>query len=149
MEHQQNEQAKIIISGAITNNGGTITGNIINPVNYYGKNMDGTSTKEKVKKMLKQIFEEKLVTDKTQWYAIYRFLTDKYIAPRKPEDFESYISSLEMEFPIPCDKAKYKNVASTCTRLKVDIESWPDITAPSTAESGQIIVAKRLLELIG
>lgn len=136
----QSEKPIINFNGEIKIYGGTVTGNINHAVNNFGKNMDASSTREKVCNALQKIDEEGLLTDKTQWYAIFRFLTDKYMAPRKPEDFENYIKGLELNIGVMCEKDKYKNVASSCPRLKADVEAWPSLLAPSTAESNQIII---------
>lgn len=144
------KEIHISFDGAtINNNGGTINGDIINPVYKFYGSMDRGQLKQKIKAAIETLYKENLLTAANQWYAIKRCLTDKKIVATTPVDFQVFVDSLSLDMPIECNNESFRKVPSICTRLGTShTEVWGDFTNQTEAESNQIVVAKRLLELL-
>lgn len=144
------KEIHISFDGAtINNNGGTINGDIVNPVyKFYGA-MDRGQLKLKVKAALETLHREEILKQENQWYAVKRCLTDKCFVGQNAKDFQAFVDSLEADLPVKCDNDKFRKVPNNCPRLATtNTEFWHTLENQTEAENNQIIVAKRLLELL-
>lgn len=144
------KEIHISFAGAtINNNGGTINGDIVNPVyKFYGAS-DREQLKQKIKAAIEALYREEILKQENQWYAVKRCLTDKCWVAQNAKDFQAFVDSLGIDIPVKCDNEKFRKVPNNCTRLATtNTEFWHTLEQQTEAENNQIVVAKRLLELL-
>lgn len=140
------EKSIINFNGTIINNGGTINGDILNP-NYTFFNNKPTQEEilERLRGAIEDLRNEGVLSEDVQWYAIMRYLQDRYLAPKKKEEWLTFITKYVGE-GVPSYE-NYRKLPSA--RLDAHSASWLTIGNPTEAESKQIIVMKKLLEMLG
>lgn len=131
--------------GANITNYGTLTGDVVTPQYTFFNNK---ATQEEILQRLRGAIDElknqNILTEDIQWYAVMRYLQDRYLAPKKKDEWLSF-----MDRYIGDDVPAYDNYRKQPSiRLGAHSASWTTIGNPTEAESKQIIVAKKLSELL-
>lgn len=127
---------------------------IINDPHYHApvtinagqaKNLPVSS--EKIKEAIETCDKEGLITKCTQWWAIYRVLTDKYGYPKSKSDFQSVIENLEVNTSVKIVYDNWRNV--THPRLIGNVDTWQSLSGKLTPiEQDMYKLAERLMELL-
>lgn len=113
-------------------------------------------SEEEIKKtllrLLKTIDEEgkQIFTEKGQWYAVYKVLSDLHNYPSKMTDFCDIMKNWGMNLVAPaCDYESIRKVPNTVVFPTQKVSLWHNYKDRAEAKfKKQIIVAMKLIELL-
>lgn len=142
------EQGKTTINhweGANINNYGTLTGDIVNPqYTFFNNKATQEEMLERLRGAILELKEQGVLTEDVQWYAVMRYLQDRYLAPKKKDEWLEFIKKYIGEDVPPYDN--YRKLPSA--RLSAHSAAWHTLGNPTDAECKQVIVVKKMSELL-
>lgn len=102
---------------------------------------------EKIKEAIETCDKEGLITVGTQWWAVYRVLTEKCGYPKNKMDFQSSVDNLGAEVGV---KIVYDNWRSvTLPHLIGNVDTWKSLSDKlNSTELKMYKLAERLMELL-
>lgn len=111
---------------------------------------DPSKQQSTARRIIMTIDKEGLLKRGTQWYAIYRFLTEELGFPKAPLDFCTCIDLMELDVSLPCVHNNWRRVPSTCTNLARKARLWKDIDEEKSSgpERSQLVIMKRMYALL-
>lgn len=91
-----------------------------------------------------------LMTERSQWFAVYRVMNEKLNYPKRMTDFCRRIEMLcRAEERVPCVYASIKKASTESVGLTVSVDIWDDYDKISERYHKQCIVADYLLRMTG
>lgn len=131
--------------GANITNYGTLTGDIVNPqYTFYNNKATQEEILQKLRGAIHELKEQNYLVDDVQWYAVMRYLQDRYLAPTKKEAWLAFLTKYVGE-----EVPSYENYRKPPTeRLIPHSATWITIVSPTDAEDKQILIVKKLQELL-
>lgn len=143
---EKRENPVINFNGTIINNGGTINGDIVNPhYTFFNNKATQEEILEKLRGAIEEMRDDGMLAEDVQWYAVMRYLQDRYLAPKKKDDWLTFVAKY-----VGDDVPSYENYRKLpSARLDAHSATWLSIGNPTEAESKQIIVVKKLMDLLG
>ena len=105
------------------------------------------TTAQEIKEAIERLDKEGVLVDDTQWWAVYRVLSEYKGYNTNKSDFCKTIEAMEIHTRVKCNYNNWRNV--TTNRLKGKPETWLSLReSVSTAEKKQIEVAEKLMEFL-
>lgn len=127
---------------------------IINNPHYHGavtinagqpRNIPPSS--EKIKQAIETCDKEGLLTAGTQWWAVYRVLTEKCGYPKSKMDFQTTVENLGVEVGVKIVYDNWRSVSPQ--RLIPSVDTWQSLSDKlSSTELKMYNLAARLMELL-
>lgn len=125
-----------------------------------GEAQGGSKTDEQVRQAITELYEatvedgdgtvRPLFSDKSQWYAVYRVLTEHCGYPSKMTDFVRLVEErgYSQQSP-PCNYDSLKKAPQTCARLSCRTDLWQQFGDCGVTYLKQCRVAEFLLQRLG
>ena len=105
------------------------------------------TTAKEIKEAIERLDKEGVLVEDTQWWAIYRVLTEYKGYNANKSDFCKTIEAMEIQTRVKCNYNNWRNVQPN--RLKGKPNSWLGLRdSASAAERKQIEVAEKLMEYL-
>ena len=102
------------------------------------------TTAKEIKEAIERLDEEGVLTEDTQWWAIFRVLTEYKGYNTNKSDF---CKTIEIQTRVKCNYNNWRNVQPN--RLKGKPETWLSLRdSASATERKQIEVAEKLMEYL-
>ena len=109
------------------------------------KNLPASS--EKIKEAIETCDKEGLLTVGTQWWAVYRVLTEKCGYPKNKKSFQTVIENLKVEVGMTIVYDNWRNVS--LPHLNSSIDTWQSLSDKlDSTEQKMYKLAERLMELL-
>lgn len=105
------------------------------------------TTAKEIKEAIEQLDKEGVLVEDTQWWAVYRVLSEYKGYNTNKSDFCKTIEAMEIQTRVKCIYNNWRNVQPN--RLKGKPASWLGLrNSASAAERKQIEVAEKLMEYL-
>ena len=105
------------------------------------------TTAKEIKDAIERLDKEGVLVDDTQWWAVYRVLSEYKGYNTNKSDFCKTIEAMEIQTRVKCIYNNWRNVQPS--RLKGKPASWLGLRdSASAAERKQIEVAEKLMEYL-
>ena len=105
------------------------------------------TTAKEIKDAIERLDKEGVLVDDTQWWAVYRVLSEYKGYNTNKSDFCKTIEAMEIHTRVKCIYNNWRNVQPN--RLKGKPETWLSLRdSASAAERKQIEVAEKLMEYL-
>ena len=105
------------------------------------------TTAKEIKDAIERLDKEGVLVDDTQWWAVYRVLSEYKGYNTNKSDFCKTIEAMEIQTRVKCIYNNWRNVQPN--RLKGRPASWLGLRdSASAAERKQIEVAEKLMEYL-
>ena len=105
------------------------------------------TTAKEIKDAIERLDKEGVLVDDTQWWAVYRVLSEYKGYNTNKSDFCKTIEAMEIQTRVKCIYNNWRNVQPN--RLKGKPASWLGLrNSASAAERKQIEVAEKLMEYL-
>lgn len=131
--------------GANITNYGTLTGDVVTPqYTFFNNRATQEEILQKLRGAIQEMKKDGALTEDVQWYAVMRYLQDRYLAPKKKDEWLQFITRYVSD-DIPLYD-NYRRLPSD--RLMAHSATWTTIGNPTEAEYRQIIVVKKMSELL-
>ena len=105
------------------------------------------TTAKEIKDAIERLDKEGVLVDDTQWWAVYRVLSEYKGYNTNKSDFCKTIEAMEIQTRVKCIYNNWRNVQPN--RLKGKPASWLGLRdSASAAERKQIEVAEKLMEYL-
>ena len=105
------------------------------------------TTAKEIKEAIERLDKEGVLVDDTQWWAVYRVLSEYKGYNTNKSDFCKTIEAMEIHTRVKCIYNNWRNVL--LNRLKGKPASWLGLRdSASAAERKQIEVAEKLMEYL-
>lgn len=161
MENKEKIQGLNIVMNGITINGpmfdihdnGTVNNYFSTSSGDKGMNVSEEKMKEAILALLESIDKEgkKIFTDKGQWYAIYKVLSDLHGYPNNMREFCDIMINWGMGDVSPaCDYESIRKVPNNVAFPTNKVTLWHNYKDKAEAKfKKQVVVAMKLMELLG
>ena len=105
------------------------------------------TTAKEIKDAIERLDSEGVLVEDTQWWAVYRVLSEYKGYNTNKSDFCKVIENMEIETRVKCNYNNWRNIS--ISRLKGKPETWLSLRdSASAAERKQIEVAEKLMEYL-
>lgn len=105
------------------------------------------TTAKEIKDAIERLDKEGVLVDDTQWWAVYRVLSEYKGYNTNKSDFCKVIENMEIHTRVRCNYNNWRNVQPN--RLKGKPETWLSLRdSASATERKQIEVAEKLMEYL-
>ena len=105
------------------------------------------TTAKEIKEAIERLDSEGVLVEDTQWWAIYRVLTEYKGYNANKSEFCKVMEAMEIETRVKCNYNNWRHIS--ISRLKGKPETWLSLRdSASAAERKQIEVAEKLMEYL-
>lgn len=127
-----------------------ISGNqVFGETNVEKQSTADNAVKEAIEKLMEEVDEsgERLFSDKGQWYAVYRVLSEKFNYPTNMSEFCRLFE--DESYPVSCIYSSLTDRQKKLPKLACKVELWQQYAMISDAYRKQCDVAVSLLKILG
>ena len=105
------------------------------------------TTAKEIKEAIERLDKEGVLVEDTQWWAVYRVLSEYKGYNTNKSDFCKTIEAMEIQTRVKCNYNNWRNIS--ISRLKGNPATWLSLRdSASAAERKQIEVAEKLMEYL-